>query len=250
MVPEAPVAAPRGFDAFGAWFSELFRLWSAQPGVWILQGLIVLCAVAIPVVVMYIVLVIFFVVMTAARQSHGSESVGAFFGIYVLMYVLVMLVVSFLAGFLVPGMVRTALKQLRGYPISVGDLFSGLRYGWGMIGLYLLLMLAGMLTCGIGQIVLMGFFYLALPLMVDRNLPLGEALAVSWHTVKTNYWLYLLFALVTSMLAGAGMMIGYIGICATLPFFLIGQAVAYERTYNSGPPDGPAGVDPSHPQAM
>lgn len=223
-------AVPQGMNAFGEWFSEMFRLWSTQWQVWVLQGLIFFAIVIIPIALSYFTFVGSVIIGSESRHA-APPSTAVFTGMAI--YFGVALLCSVLSQALIPGMVRTALKQLRGETISAGDIFSGMRYFWGLLVVHFLVGL-GVLACGVGSLVLYGLLYLALPLMVDRHMPTGQAISLSWDTTKRNFWLYLLFGWVVSIIAGAGSAACYIGIIATLPLLAIGQAVAYERTFNGG----------------
>ncbi|MHB9131411.1 MAG: hypothetical protein ACYDBB_10015 [Armatimonadota bacterium] len=228
MVTYTPVA-PQGMSPFGDWFNELFRLWAARWQVWVLQGLIFILPF-IPLVIMYFVF-LFSMVFTSAAAGRNSQPPEATFFIFIGLFYLLFFLAILLIHLFIPGMVITALKQIRGQEITVSDIFSGMRYFWGAL-LVSLVTYLGLLLCGVGLIATEGLFFLAVPLMVDRQLRTSEALSVSWNTTKTNFWLYVLFALVISFLSRMGGMACYVGFIATLPFFYIGQAVAYERTFN------------------
>lgn len=231
---------PEGLTAFGEWFGEVFRLWSAQWQVWVLQGLVFFSLTILPILISYFVFYFFMIARVIAKGGKApvENNLGdiiANFGIFYL----VCIIVSILAMMLIPGMLNTALKQLRGQQIAVSDLFSGIRYFWPNIAIGLLISL-GSIACFVGTVALSGLLYLALPLVIDKKASLGEALSFSWNTTKQNFWLYVLFPFVLMLLASAGSAICYIGLIVTLPLMYIGQAVAYERTF--GNPAGQSGT--------
>lgn len=230
MVTSGSVTAPQGFDAFGEWFSEVFRLWSSQLGVWLLQGLIYFAVAVLPGIVAYFVFV-FSLIASSARQPGGEPNPATIFGAMGIFYGVLFVGIA-LSFMLVPGMVRTALKQMRGQQISVGDIFSGMRFGWGTFAVMFLAGL-GMIACYVGFFAIFGLLFLAIPLMVDREMATGDAISASWNTTKTNFWLYVLFAFVIQLLYGAGAVVCYVGLLATMSFLPIAMAVAYERTYNN-----------------
>ncbi len=230
------ITPPQGLDAFGPWFNEIFRVWGARWGTWVLMTLVYFSIIAAPILVL-------FAVFGSVAALHTGSS-GAVFAGMIPLFILVYLAIFAVSFLLMPGFLVAALKQLRGQEISVGDLFSGTRHAGAffVIGLCVAL---GMLGCVIGVYVTMAFFYLAFPLVVDREMSIGDALSTSWNVVKQNFWLYLLFAFVVNLLASAGSWACYIGILASFPWMFIGQAIAYERTFN--PAEQPYANYPTQP---
>lgn len=234
---------PQGMDAFGAWFSEVFRLWSARWQVWTLQGLIVTGST----VVIALAVGITTGILVGMRYDGGVGFLtGELVTIYGGYFLLGLLLVLF--G---PGMVHTALKQLRGAEITVGDLFAGLRFFAG--SLYIAIVTAlGFLLCCVGVYITNGLLFLALPLLVDRNERATDAVPLSWRTTSQNFWLYILFTFIMALLAGIGSSFCIIGLCVTLPWFYIAQAVVYTRTFHGPavgavPTPGPSGIMPPPP---
>ncbi len=221
---------PMGMEPFGDRFNEVFRLWSAQWQVWVLQGLIYFAFLLIP----FCIIMFAFGMGTFFSLPHNgaAPSPGAIMTL-VGTEVIAVIICSLFACALLPGMVNTALKQIRGQPISVGDIFSRMHNVWGAWLVYLLTAL-GVLACYVGAFVMQGLLMLAVPLMVDQQMTTSQAISVSWNTTKSNFWLYVLFALVMAIIAGAGAIACYIGVIATLPLLSIGQAVAYTRTFPTG----------------
>ncbi|MHB9129790.1 MAG: hypothetical protein ACYDBB_01705 [Armatimonadota bacterium] len=214
-------AAPQGFDAFGTWINATVRLWAAQWQTWVL------------------IMLVYLAIATAASFIPFA---GPVLGIV-------------LAALLMPGMMITALKQLRGEPIAVGDLFSGTSF----FGSALLVMIAtgiGALACGIGVLFTLPACFLALPILVDRNISGTSAISESWNIVKQNFLFFLVFAVVMNILSSAGVIACGIGILATAPWFIMAQAVAYHYIYRGSidviaaampPPYVPSAPQPSEP---
>jgi len=232
MYPPNPPATQQGLAPFGEWFSETFRLWGARWQIWVLQGLIFFCICVLPGALGYVV---FFVSMIATGSANNRSStpdatmlVGmgimyAFFAIG-----------GLFALALIPGMINTALKQIRGQETRVADIFSGMRYFWGALLVGIVAGL-GLLACCVGVFVTNGLVFLALPLMIDKNMRATEAISLSWRTGMKNIWLYVFYAFIVGLLAQLGGSACYIGLIATISFLPIGQAVAYVRTF-----EGPA----------
>jgi ribosomal protein L40E len=228
---------PRGLDSFGDWFSDIFKLWGAQWQTWVLQGLIYCCIVFVPIAILYFGFIVSVVATTPSNSSAGPPPV-----VFVMMP-LIFLWVLLAPSLLMPGMINTALMQIRGAPISAGDLFSGTRY-FGLYFLYMLVIQIGACFCIIPGFAFMGLFALCIPIAIDQRVSATEALSRSWNVVKGNFWMYLLFMLVAQFLSGAGSMACYIGLIATIPFQAIAIAVAYQRTYY-GSPTAPPQAPPS-----
>ena len=215
---------PIGMNAFGEWISEVFKLWAAQWSVWVLQGLI------------------YYVVAQLPGQIIQFSQIGAMFSAGFFsrppatppeqtMILSIFNVISAVASLIMlPGMVYTALKQLRGETISVGDLFGATRFAWGVFVSGIAVAL-GMIACCVGVFATDGLFFLAIPLMIDRKVGIIAALQLSWQTASKNFWLFVLFALVMSILTSAGSFL-CIGLIVTAPFLLIAQAVAYHHIFS------------------
>ena len=226
MYNETRPTVPRDLAVFGDWMNELFRLWSANTGVWIVQGVIYFAIAVLPAILLYF---IFFGSMVISSFQHNSNPDSDSITFAIVLYGL-MLLAGLITAFLYPGMVLTALKQMRGKNISSTDIFSGMSYGLGYIAVSFLAGF-GILACCLGIYVTNGMLFLALPLMVDKDYSTSQAISSSWETTKQNYWLYILFCFVVTMLGSVGASACYIGLIITIPFMAIGQAVAYERTY-------------------
>jgi len=231
-----------GFDNFGPWFSEIFQLLGARWGIWALQGLVA----SVPFLILGIgFAVMFFIPMMQAGNGAGRGAefdpfVNGGAGIFFIVISIVMLLSGIWYALIFPGMVITALKQIRGEEISVGDLFSGTRFGWGYIVIGLAIGL-GVFACFVGVFFTSALFCLALPILVDRKVKPGEALASSYDATKNDMWFFLLFFMVVNMVvsAAAGILNAIsCGILGTLvammsyPIYAITMAVAYERTFN------------------
>lgn len=203
------VKVPVGFESFGPWFNETFELLKAQWQTWVLISLtlvgVMFGAWLIGMVAMFIV---------------GPLGVIPFYALIIAASVII-----------APGLVKAALKQIRGQAFGVSDLFSetGLFVGSLVITLA---MAVGAIACGIGQLVTGTLFCLALPLLVDKRMAFGDALKLSMEVTKQNFWFFLVYILVMSIVSQLGSIACGVGILVTLPFSIIGLALAYERTFN------------------
>lgn len=211
---------------WGEWIGEGWQMFVERWQVWVLQMLIVFLVFAIPVVPFYLTIFL----NPISRTDGPPELPPLFFPLMVLMTL-----VSVLAGaFFWSGLYRTAFKQLRGEPIAVRDLFSGgdifLRVIGAFIAIGLLSMLGGIL-CIFPAFIVFGLLWFTIPLIVERNLSIGEALRASYEATKPNWLMFTLFALVVAILASIGQFACYIGLLASYPLQFTIVAIAYRDVF-------------------
>ncbi|HYE75978.1 MAG TPA: hypothetical protein VEF04_21715, partial [Blastocatellia bacterium] len=146
---------------WGTWFNEGWQMFAERWQVWVLHMLVFIAAIAIVVIPMY------FVIIISAINSQGRSEPEFPTGLilfYVFFYPYVLLISAYLAA----GCYHTAIKQLRGEPISFGDIFGGGRYFLRMLGATLLFALATMIgafLCFIPAFLAMGLFFFTFPLV-------------------------------------------------------------------------------------
>jgi hypothetical protein len=212
---------------WGEWISEGWEMFAARWHVWVLQALIALVLCAIPVFSIYFMFLaaIFAEAMTGQPQLPPAipelilVAVPLFFLISVLMW---------------GGMWRTATKQMRGEEISVRDLFS-------ISDVYLRLLAAGIvfgILCFLGAIffifpafIVFGLLNFTIPLIVDRDMSVGNAMNASFNATKGHWFVYTLFAVVVYLIAQAGSFLCYVGLLATFPLQFTILAIAYRDTF-------------------
>ncbi|MFN0112921.1 MAG: zinc-ribbon domain-containing protein [Blastocatellia bacterium] len=237
------------------WIGEGWQMFAEKWQVWVLQGLIMLLLVAIPAVPFYGMM---FSMQLDASSGQPPELPALFFPL-----IFVGALVLFLGmPFLYSGFYKTAFKQLRGEPISVGDLFSGgdifLRVLGAFIAVILFSML-GALLCILPAFLVGGLLYFTFPLVVERDLSIGEALSASYEATKANWFMFTLFAFVVALLASLGQYACGVGMLVTFPLQFTIAAVAHRdmfgvagarRFTGSGQPEYPSNYAPqSFPQS-
>ena len=209
------------------WIGEGWQMFTEQWKVWVLQMLAVGLIFAVPVVPFYVMI---FAMQAGAAQGQPPELPPLFlplaFGIGLL---------GILGGaFFFSGFYRTAFKQLRGEPISVSDLFSGgdifLRVLGTIIAIGLLTML-GALFCILPAYIVGGLLFFTLPLVIERDLNIGEALSASYEAAKTNWFMFAVFAFVVSLLASLGAFACYVGMLVTYPLQITITSIAYRDMF-------------------
>ena len=247
---------PQNFDAFGRWFSQIFQAFSANIGVWLgqgaISGLVSMVVIIIPIALMAPGL---FLLIKSGHQPSPAAMVGmigSFIGAYIVAIVLSLVVGSYFAA----GISRTAIKQLRGEPISVGDLFQGGDVVLPLIGANLLAGICigiSFMFCIVPALFVAPLFLLMVPIIVDRREGSTRGISLSFETVKKNYWLFFVYVLVfgvvyfvAAIILGLIPYIGSLLLMIVVPSIIaLFTAVPYtEIFYNQTPQAGPQSFIP------
>lgn len=78
----------------------------------------------------------------------------------------------------------------------------------------------------------------ALPLVADRGVSVGEALAGSWALTKGRFWLSLLLVLVIGIIISAGCLLCCVGLLVSAPLGMLMLLAAYEDLTRAPVPPG------------
>ena len=135
-----------------------------------------------------------------------------------------------LSAYLMGGMYHMALKQLRGEPIAVSDVFSCGNLIAPLIIASLLVSLGtsfGAIFCLLPGMLLGALWMLTNPLIVDKGLGAVEAMQASFNAIKPVMWSALGYMIVLSLASCLGMIGCGIGVLFTLPLFPLGMAIVY-----------------------
>lgn len=214
---------------FGEWIGEGWNMFAEQWKVWVLNALVLSLVTIVPGVAIYILL---FVVTPASTGSGGA-------GLGIVMLALIFLgaiLILLLSTYIHAGMYHTAFKQLRGEPISTSDLFAGGDRWLPLLGASFLigvLVVIGTLLCVIPGFIVAGALYFALPLVVERRLSPGEAIQTSRDATRGDLFMFVLFALVVSLIAQAGSYLCYVGLLVTLPLHYTIAVIAYRDCFGA-----------------
>ncbi len=238
---------------WGEWIGEGWQMFAEKWQVWVVQMLVVFVAFAIPLVPFYLIMV---TAQLAAAESGAPPEMPALF----LPLMFIIAAVSLFGGaFFWSGLYKTAFKQLRGESVSVGDLFSGGDVFLRVLGAFFvigILAMIGAILCIFPAFIVAGLVWFTLPLIVERNLSIGEAVSASYEATKGNWFMFTLFAFVVSLLAGLGQFACYIGLLVTYPLQFTITAIAYRdvfgvagaRSFASNKPEYPTNyAAPSFP---
>ena len=244
---------------FGDWIGEGWNMFAEQWKVWVLSSLVLSLFTVVPAIGIYIFLFI------AAAASGGSGSAGLGFLMLAMMFGAMALLVL-LSSYLVCGMYQTAFKQLRGETISTRDLFSAGDIFPRFLGAAIvvgILTMIGFLLCIIPGFIVVGALYFAVPLVVERRMSVGDAIQASRNATRGDLLMFVLFALVVSIIAQAGSYLCYVGMLVTWPLQYTIAAVAYRDCFGvagarsfaskAAPPNAygappPSGYQPAPPQ--
>ncbi|MGH9799453.1 MAG: zinc-ribbon domain-containing protein [Blastocatellia bacterium] len=209
------------------WIGEGWQMFAEKWQVWVVQILVMLLIFAVPVVPFYVMMFSMQLGATDDQLPEWSPVVVVLaFGIGLLL---------FLGGpFFYSGFCKTAFKQLRGEQITVGDLFSGGDVFLRVLGAAIvigILAAIGTLLCILPGLVVAGLLYFTLPLIIERDLSISEAISASYEAAKANWLMFTLFAIVVSFLSGLGALACGVGVLATYPLQFTVAAVAYRDVF-------------------
>jgi zinc-ribbon domain len=222
---------------FGDWIGEGWKMFTEQWKSWVTLSLGFFVGVIVPigafVVVMYVMM---FMTMTAHQHSRSAPPeipVMTFLIFYLGLFGLVIVLMP-LSVLLMGGAYRAAFKQLRGGQVEFRDLFSARDCYWRLLGATLIisvLTVIGAMLCVIPAFIVAGLCFFTLPLIVERNLGVFEAMQASRDVTRGNLLMFTLFAFVVQLLASAGSYACYVGLLATWPLMFTMTVVAYRDCF-------------------
>jgi len=234
----SPSAPPRPEPRISEWFTESFNLFGREWKTWTLQGVLYLVLSmlpALPGLVMYYTAFLRFLANLSANSgaSNGPPPIPAdlFAGIGVLMGG--GCVSSVLGVYLLAGMTRTAIKQFRGEPICVGDLFTAGDVLLPDLGAYIFgTVVLGLAfgICFIPGLWLVGLWLFVHPLIVEKRLSISEAFRQSAAVTRPHIAMYILWAVLILVVAYAGSIV-LVGAVATVPIGVLMWMVSYRDVF-------------------
>lgn len=255
---------PKGFDSFGRWFEMPFKLFGANAGVWLLQGLIalglslVVSAIAFGMALLLIPGFSLAALSSGPNATHTLEQAAPGILAAMIAIILVIVLISGLGyAYIGAGMTYTALKQLRGEQISAGDIFKAGYATPAYFGASILAGLAIMVSflfCCFPALFVAPLFVFVAPAVVDRRCGSTDSISLSSETVKQNYWLFFVFCLVVILLIWLAQVVlsfipflSIVTVVVVLPFEILFMTVPYvDCFYGSSMQTG--GARPSGPQ--
>ncbi len=214
---------------WGEWIGEGWQMFVNQWQSWVLLMLVFMLLILIPLAPLYAF------IFAAQLATMGDPELQAEAPTYLLALMpLFYLVIIFGSSYLMSGAYRAAFKQMRGGQVSVKDLFTGgdvfLRVAGGAV-LVGLLVMVGFLLCVLPGLAVLGLFYFTMPLIVERKLGVIDAMKASFEVTKGHWFMFVLFAVVVSLLAQLGSVACGVGMLATFPLFFTINAVAFRDLF-------------------
>ena len=173
-----------------------------------------------------------------ANPATGSKLGG---------YVAAMLLTYFVQYALWAGLFNLAIKQIRGQAISVGTIFDVGGVVLRVLGASFVVGLAagvGFIFCILPGLVVFGLTMFTIPLIIDRNMGITEAISESWSTLKSDWLNASVFHLVAIIIGYIGLLGCGVGILFTLPLYFLAVSSVYRDFYLGRPADGP--MEPFH----
>lgn len=210
---------------FGDWIGGGWKLFTLDMKTWVLASIFHLVLTMIPVV--------FFMIGIYVPLIFRSEP--NFLVMIPLLVIMPFIMVTsiFLSG----GMHRMAQKQLRGEKIAVKDIFSCKDRIGQLIGATLLMAIAtffGFFLLIIGVYVVAALVFFTIPIIVNEDIGVIEAMTKSYDMVKRDLLMFTLFVFVVMMLAQIGANFCLVGLLFTYPLLFTITAVAYRDCFESG----------------
>ena len=243
MIPGTPAPATDPTPRIGDWLSEAFDLFGREWQTWVGQGLLYLLLALGPMMLGYGLLYATVLVGSIGAGAAANTGTSPAPPVGALIFGFGGLLAGMLVGFvflyyLTAGMKRTAVKQLRGEPIAVRDIFSAGDVFWPYLGTNLLfgliivvVMLVGLVLCIVpglvGGLLVGGMLMFAAPLVVEKRIGVTEALRESWDVTKPHMWMYAVWYLVITLIGSVGSYLCYIGMAATWPIYILGVMISY-----------------------
>jgi uncharacterized membrane protein len=226
---------------WGEWIGEGWQMFASQWQGWVVLMLVFILLILIPVAPIYI-----FVIgaqLAAATNPDSPPEFSPHLFVFLPVFYLVIILGS---TYLMSGAYKAAFKQLRGGRISLSDLFSGgdvfLKTAGATI-LTVILTCIGSLFCVLPGLVVAGLLCFTVPLIVEGQLGVFDAMRASFDRTKGHWFMFTLYAIVLGVLAEIGSVACGIGILVTFPLLFTINAVAYRDLF------GVSGAQSFAPQA-
>ena len=220
----------------GDWIGEGWKMFTEQWKGWVTVSLGFFLSIVVPIgaFIMFMYVMMFATMSTQGPRGAPPEVpmmtiLFLYLGMFALIVVLMPLMVLLMGG-----AYRAAFKQLRGGRVEFRDLFSARDCYWRLLGavfIQSLLVSVGMMLCVIPGFIVAGLLFFTMPLIVERNLGVFEAMRASREVTQPNLLMFTLFAFVVQFLASAGSYACYVGLLATIPLMFTIAAVAYRDCF-------------------
>lgn len=222
----------------GDWISEGWNMFTRQWKGWVTLSASFFVVIVLPMFAFIAVMYVMLFATMMSQQQHSRNAppeipilavLGFYLGFFALIIVLMPLTVL-----LIGGAYRAAFKQLRGGRIEFRDLFSARDCYWRLLGatvIHFALAIIGGVLCIIPAFIIGGLLFFTIPLIVERNLGIADAIRTSRKLTQRRLWMFVLFAFLVQLIASVGSYACYIGLLATWPLMFTITVVAYRDCF-------------------
>jgi len=127
--------------------------------------------------------------------------------------------------------IRGVLDVAEGRPFELGQLFTRIPWGSGIITSILvsLMTTVGMLLCVLPGIAVAVFAYFSLYFVIDRQLSPVDAIKASFGLVRDNLGNTILWVLVAFVMMVVGACLCGVGLLVAMPLMYLGSAYTYKK---------------------
>ena len=212
---------------WGKWIGEGWQMFVDDVAGWVVRMLVLLLIIIIPILPIYAILFAGQIIAGTGEEPKFPPFV------FILMpfLALLMLLATALAY---AGGYRAAFRQLRGESTPVGQLFASGHTVFRVIGaaaLISLIVMAGFLLCIVPGYIALGRLHYAIPLVVETDIGIVDALRTSWHATRSHWVQFTLFSIVVQLIAQLGSAICGVGLLFTFPLFFTITVVSYRDMF-------------------
>lgn len=226
------------------WIGEGWNMFAQRWGTWVVHMLVFALIMMIPIIPFYVIVVAGSLAASSMESPEASSAI-----IFLVMLIMIPLTMA-AAAFLLGGSYKAAMKQLRGEPTGVGDLFSGgdcfLRV-LGVVLLVAILATIGTMLCIIPGFIVQGLCFFAIPLVVERRMGPIQAIQSSIEAAKKDWLMFTAFAFVVNIIASLGSILCYVGLLASYPLLFTITSVAYRDVFGVAGANAPQSYSPPPP---
>ena len=220
-------AARVSFDLIG----EAWGLIKSRLGTWMLVMLVYVLVIVVVSVGLGMITQVGLIAMGAAPGNNPNNPPDAaqlvpLFGLQFIQNIAQIAVTSYFEA----GLFLIALRQIRGEPIEVGQLFQGGRYWMPMFIATLLTTLAtigGFILCIIPGIYIAARLSLAPVITVGGGVSGIDAMKLSWRALGGKVFMAFVFAFVVGLISGIGVLLCGVGLLITAPFRYVCYALLF-----------------------
>ena len=175
-----------------------------------------------------------YAIILSAGLTRGDDPEAPFPAFVFILLPFLVILMLLASAILFTGAYRAAFRQLRGERTTISELFSDGETVLRVIGAYLLiavLAMIGSIFCVFPAYIVAGTLHYAVPLVIERNLGVTDALSASWNATKAHWFQFTLFGLVIQLIAQLGSLVCGIGLLVTFPLFFTITVAAYKDMF-------------------